>query len=132
MPYKNIKKRREAQKRRYYAKVKKQLQEDTERRRNYYEYMKKYKRKARESGLLKPSKSDIEKAKKWQKQNREKLNTLNRKYNDELRDCYVLDQLKKSTGISETELRKYPELIMAKRTHLLIKRQIKCKQKLNP
>ncbi len=125
MPYADIEKRRAAQKVRYYKTVKKQLQEDTQRRANYYAYMKEYKRKARMDGKIKISEKDKIKCKQWAKENREWLNAYYRKGNSELKDHYILDQLKKGTGISETELRKHPELIQAKRQSLLLTRQIK-------
>lgn len=61
--------------------------------------------------------------------NKDKLKTISQKfkvkYRDELQDCYVRDQLVQRVGFSNKDLHAHPEIVIAKRTQLLIKRKIK-------
>jgi hypothetical protein len=69
----------------------------------------------------------------YRKNNKElikpKKRAFNRKYRKELHDLYVIDQIRQTTGLMASEIRKQPELIERERTRLLLLRKAKGKIK---
>jgi len=58
---------------------------------------------------------------KWKKENPEVIKVLNRKYVNELAECYIKSRLI-SIGINKTIIELNPELIEVKKISILIKR----------
>lgn len=75
--------------------------------------------------------------KKYRKENKElirpKKRAFNSKYRQELHDLYVIDQIRQTTGLSASVIRKAPDLIEAEKTRLKLVRTLKqkCHEKQN-
>ena len=53
----------------------------------------------------------------------------NRKYIDQLQDCYVISQITKRSDLKASDVREYPKLIELMREHIELKRAINNKNK---
>lgn len=68
----------------------------------------------------------------YRKNNKElikpKKRAFNRKYRKELHDLYIIDQIRQTTGLTATDIRKAPDLIAVEKIRMKLNRTIKQKR----
>jgi hypothetical protein len=99
---------------------------------NYCKVCERTEKKRRSAEYFEKNKAErLEYAKQYRADpaNKDKLRLVSQKfkikYRQELKDCYVRDQLVQRVGFANADLHEHPEIVEAKRTQLLINRKIK-------